>query len=315
MAQAELTCKGCRADFAATFVTRRPLYCEACSPKRRRLECRDCGTGLGKDADPLSHRQICDACRKAKEASKSRRRTLSRNPTAGRRLKLTAEERAAALRSRRERENASRRRQHAECHAERLRVKAATKEAQRVDRQDQKLAARAEAIRLRPWLAASTAAERNKLRRQHDPEFALRERLRLHGRKRRQFRNLEHAVRKALGTNKMGAVYRTMLGYDAAQLKAHIESRFTVGMDWLRFLAGDIHIDHIVPVAAFDFDDAAQIRTAWALGNLQPLWASENIRKGARHGAKDFNPRRSSGRERDSRIDGGDGGLYPQTSS
>lgn len=47
-------------------------------------------------------------------------------------------------------------------------------------------------------------------------------------------------------------------------------------------IAGDIHIDHDVPVRRFDPKDPAQLRQLWALTNIYPLWAIDNARKGAR---------------------------------
>jgi hypothetical protein len=47
---------------------------------------------------------------------------------------------------------------------------------------------------------------------------------------------------------------------------------------------GDWHIDHIVPLASFTFSSAddPEFRAAWALTNLRPLWAADNMRKHAR---------------------------------
>lgn len=45
---------------------------------------------------------------------------------------------------------------------------------------------------------------------------------------------------------------------------------------------GEWHIDHIRPLASFDLRDPDQVKAACHFSNLQPLWAAENIRKGAR---------------------------------
>jgi hypothetical protein len=42
------------------------------------------------------------------------------------------------------------------------------------------------------------------------------------------------------------------------------------------------HIDHRRPVSSFNFlsVDDPEFLECWALSNLQPLWAADNIRKG-----------------------------------
>lgn len=72
-----------------------------------------------------------------------------------------------------------------------------------------------------------------------------------------------------------------ILGYTRSDLISHIEKQFSPGMSWGKVMSGEIHIDHIRPVASFkavsvDSDD---FRACWALSNLQPLWADENRRK------------------------------------
>lgn len=76
-----------------------------------------------------------------------------------------------------------------------------------------------------------------------------------------------------------------VLGYTIQELRAHLESGFRDGMTWERFLAGDIHIDHIRPVSSFEItgEDCPEFKKCWALDNLQPLWAEDNIRKGAKY--------------------------------
>ncbi len=71
------------------------------------------------------------------------------------------------------------------------------------------------------------------------------------------------------------------LGYTRAELVAHLEAKFRDGMTWANY--GTWHVDHIRPCASFDLSCPDQFAACWALGNLQPLWASENMRKGARH--------------------------------
>lgn len=72
------------------------------------------------------------------------------------------------------------------------------------------------------------------------------------------------------------------LGWTTQELIDHLESQFSDGMSWDNY--GEWHIDHIIPLKAFEFssmEDEA-FKQAWALSNLQPLWARDNVRKGAR---------------------------------
>jgi len=70
--------------------------------------------------------------------------------------------------------------------------------------------------------------------------------------------------------------------YTIYELKIHLESLFTDGMSWDNI--GEWHIDHIRPVSSFDFDstDHPDFKKCWALDNLQPLWAKDNLSKGAK---------------------------------
>ena len=97
------------------------------------------------------------------------------------------------------------------------------------------------------------------------------------------------AVRSRVGLLMRGAKNaRTheLLGYDRQALRAAIESKLQPGMDWSNY-GTEWHIDHIVPLAAFevgpDFritDDA--VRVAFMLDNLRPLPSAANLSKGRR---------------------------------
>lgn len=75
--------------------------------------------------------------------------------------------------------------------------------------------------------------------------------------------------------------WEVLLGYTVEQLRRHLEKQFTNGMDWERFLKGEIHIDHKIPRAAFNFEKAEDIdfKQCWGLKNLQPLWKKDNLKK------------------------------------
>lgn len=70
-----------------------------------------------------------------------------------------------------------------------------------------------------------------------------------------------------------------ILGYSLDELRAHLERQFTKGMSWDNY--GEWHVDHIVPLAEFGGleIESPEFRRAWALTNLRPLWAQENLRK------------------------------------
>ncbi len=81
---------------------------------------------------------------------------------------------------------------------------------------------------------------------------------------------------------KAGRSWQKLVGYSTADLILHLERQFQRGMTWDNF--GDWHIDHRRPLASFSFTgpDDPEFKEAWALTNLQPLWAQENIAKRAR---------------------------------
>lgn len=89
-------------------------------------------------------------------------------------------------------------------------------------------------------------------------------------------------VRACVRGNKEGRSWTKVLGYDVDDLRAHLERQFLKGMSWENM--GEWHIDHIVPVSSFNITgvDCPELRRAWALTNLRPLWAKDNLRKGAK---------------------------------
>jgi hypothetical protein len=88
---------------------------------------------------------------------------------------------------------------------------------------------------------------------------------------------------QVLTKQKGGRHWETLVGYTVSQLKAHLETQFVPGMIWENYGTA-WHVDHIRPIASFIYSspDDPEFKECWALGNLQPLWAGLNIRKGAR---------------------------------
>lgn len=115
--------------------------------------------------------------------------------------------------------------------------------------------------------AGMTPNERYHWRMKNDPGFVINMRMR-------------NAIRKALKGGKGGRKWEEILGYTLDDLRAHLAAQMPKGHT-LEDL-GRIHIDHIIPKILFDVTNEDELRAAWALPNLRPTTASENLSKGAR---------------------------------
>lgn len=73
-----------------------------------------------------------------------------------------------------------------------------------------------------------------------------------------------------------------LLGCSYSAFKMHIESQFREGMTWEAVCDGRIHLDHRFPIAAFDITKPKEQRRCFHFTNIQPLWAKDNLAKGAR---------------------------------
>jgi Uri superfamily endonuclease len=73
-----------------------------------------------------------------------------------------------------------------------------------------------------------------------------------------------------------------LLEFTVEELMRHLQRQFLPGMNWENY--GRWHVDHILPLASFNYQSAAdpEFKVAWALTNLRPMWARENISKGAK---------------------------------
>ena len=98
--------------------------------------------------------------------------------------------------------------------------------------------------------------------------------------------NIGHLIRYHLhkrGSSKNGQRWKDLVGYSLDKLMDRMEKLWQPGMTWKNYGRGQgkWQIDHIVPVNAFNFSSANDIdfRRCWALSNLQPLWAEDNLKK------------------------------------
>ena len=73
-----------------------------------------------------------------------------------------------------------------------------------------------------------------------------------------------------------------LVGASWSVVRAHIEAQFRPGMSWDNWAMDGWHLDHIRPCDSFDLSDPEQQKQCFHYTNLQPLWAEENLSKGAR---------------------------------
>jgi len=88
-------------------------------------------------------------------------------------------------------------------------------------------------------------------------------------------------IRKVLtGIIKKSKLTQELVGCTIEQLWVHLEKSFKKGMTKENY--GLWHVDHIIPCASFDLTDLNQQAKCFHYTNLQPLWAYENLSKGAK---------------------------------
>jgi hypothetical protein len=107
-------------------------------------------------------------------------------------------------------------------------------------------------------------------KRYHDDiEFQLRHRL-------------SNVIRRAVRAQRTGKSKKTskIVGCDFKFLISYLESKFQKGMSWKNM--NKWHIDHIKPCKSFDLTKPEEQEKCFHYSNLQPLWALDNIKKGAK---------------------------------
>lgn len=95
---------------------------------------------------------------------------------------------------------------------------------------------------------------------------------------------LRNSLGRALRNSKTKKSIATfdLLGCPLVWFEAYLEEQFRPGMTWKNH--GPVwHIDHIRPIANFDLTDPEQQRICFHWTNFQPLFAAENISKGAKY--------------------------------
>ena len=101
-----------------------------------------------------------------------------------------------------------------------------------------------------------------------DPIFALKKRI----------RSLIGNAFASVGCRKNADTQR-ILGCTFEEFKQHLERQFTDGMRWEK-MGVAIHMDHIIPLATAKTEQ--DVIALNHFSNIRPLWAEENIKKGAK---------------------------------
>ena len=95
---------------------------------------------------------------------------------------------------------------------------------------------------------------------------------------------MSRAIRRTLKDNKNGIHWEKLVDYRLNDLIEHLKSTMPKGCSWNDYINGKLHIDHIIPVSAYNFikSNHVDFKRCWALSNLQLLPAKENQQKNAK---------------------------------
>lgn len=92
---------------------------------------------------------------------------------------------------------------------------------------------------------------------------------------------LNRMAKAAPGGKHAGNAVRD-LGCSIADFVRHIEAQFVDGMTWENHGKHGWHLDHKRPLASFNLENHEQFLVAAHFTNYQPLWASDNLKKGVK---------------------------------
>jgi hypothetical protein len=93
--------------------------------------------------------------------------------------------------------------------------------------------------------------------------------------------NLRNRLSKFIRRSSGRESTEVLLGCSFEEFKTFIEVQFTAGMTWENY-GPYWHIDHVMPIVAFNLTDPEQIRRCFHFSNLRPLRARDNLRKSRR---------------------------------
>ena len=96
---------------------------------------------------------------------------------------------------------------------------------------------------------------------------------------------IRRGINNSLKNGKCGKHWENLVGYTLEALIERLIDTLPAEYTWTDYIGGaDLHIDHIVPISAFNFQDIEDVdfKKCWALDNLQLLPAKENLSKGSK---------------------------------
>ena len=88
---------------------------------------------------------------------------------------------------------------------------------------------------------------------------------------------LGNRIRKVLKGISKSASTMELIGCTIDELWVHLEAKFELQMTRENY--GLWHVDHIIPGTVFDLTEPEQQKKWFRYTNLQPLWATDNIKK------------------------------------
>ena len=88
---------------------------------------------------------------------------------------------------------------------------------------------------------------------------------------------LRNQVRRYI-VDKKGKSTEDILGETFDNVRLHLEKQFVEGMNWNNH--GEWHIDHIIPLSSGSSEEEYIKLNHYT--NLQPLWATDNLKKGSK---------------------------------
>jgi len=94
--------------------------------------------------------------------------------------------------------------------------------------------------------------------------------------------NINEKIRRAISIslkeNKNGRHWENLVNYTLNDLIKRLEITMPKGYNWQDYLNGDLQIDHIIPIRAFEFKtpEDEEFKECWSLYNLRLLSSDEN---------------------------------------